>query len=228
MLSNDFDGSGFFITGPLVSDAQLLLLTKEVDAVSGSFASNKVGYRQFLAEPWCSELAELLKQHSSLASVLPPTYVAVQCILFEKSVDCNWLVAFHQDLSIPVAKRIEHVALSGWSEKEGCWFVQPPTEVLQQLVAVRFHVDVCTSLDGALKVIPGSHQHGRVDLTLAQALRETSGELTCEVDRGGALVMRPLLLHSSSKASGNSQRRVLHFLFGPVDLPFGLQWHHAI
>jgi hypothetical protein len=36
--------------------------------------------------------------------------------------------------------------------------------------------------------------------------------------------MRPLLLHASSKATGTSRRRVLHFVFGPPDLPLGLAW----
>jgi hypothetical protein len=39
--------------------------------------------------------------------------------------------------------------------------------------------------------------------------------------------MSPLLLHSSSKATGASLRRVLHLLFGPPELPFGLAWHDA-
>jgi hypothetical protein len=38
------------------------------------------------------------------------------------------------------------------------------------------------------------------------------------------MAMRPLLLHASSKATGSSRRRVLHFLFGPPALPFGLEW----
>lgn len=38
------------------------------------------------------------------------------------------------------------------------------------------------------------------------------------------LVMRPLLLHASSQAQGTGRRRVLHGLFGPRTLPFGLQW----
>jgi hypothetical protein len=42
-----------------------------------------------------------------------------------------------------------------------------------------------------------------------------------------ALVMRPLALHTSSKATGTSRRRVLHFVFGPAELPYGLQWEHA-
>jgi len=42
--------------------------------------------------------------------------------------------------------------------------------------------------------------------------------------RGDALLMRPLVLHASSKASGTSRRRVLHFVFGPQALPCGLAW----
>jgi hypothetical protein len=38
------------------------------------------------------------------------------------------------------------------------------------------------------------------------------------------MLMRPLLLHASSRASGASRRRVLHFVFGPRELPFGLAW----
>jgi hypothetical protein len=56
------------------------------------------------------------------------------------------------------------------------------------------------------------------------ALRQASGEVACAAPRGSALVMRPLLLHGSSKARGTRLRRVLHFLFGPRELPFGLRW----
>jgi hypothetical protein len=40
--------------------------------------------------------------------------------------------------------------------------------------------------------------------------------------------MRPLALHTSSKATGTGRRRVLHVVFGPPELPFGLQWQHAV
>jgi hypothetical protein len=42
------------------------------------------------------------------------------------------------------------------------------------------------------------------------------------------LVMRPLLLHASSKATSLTPRRVLHFLFGPPSLPLGLEWQWAV
>jgi hypothetical protein len=75
--------------------------------------------------------------------------------------------------------------------------------------------------------VPGSHLHGRLSTDQANALREQIGATICTANRGDALLMRPLLLHASSKADSQSPRRVLHFLFGPRQPPFGLQWHEA-
>jgi hypothetical protein len=58
----------------------------------------------------------------------------------------------------------------------------------------------------------------------ARQERNRSGEFCVAVPRGGIMAMRPLLLHASSKASNDSPRRVLHFVYGPPDLPEGLRW----
>jgi ectoine hydroxylase-related dioxygenase (phytanoyl-CoA dioxygenase family) len=112
--------------------------------------------------------------------------------------------------------------LKGWSRKEGCLLVQAPVSLLEQLVAVRLHLDPCGADDGALRVVPGSHRDGRTDSEDREA--DGRAEIVCDLETGGALVMRPLLLHSSRKATGASRRRVLHFLFGPRELPYGLRW----
>lgn len=72
--------------------------------------------------------------------------------------------------------------------------------------------------------MPGCHAFGRLDAAAAERLRKEQGEVAVPVSRGGALVMRPLLLHASSKATVSVSRRVLHFVFGPRSLPFGLEW----
>ena len=182
------------------------------------------GTRCLLDQPWCRAIALQLCEQPRLQRLIPSGHVAVQCTYFEKSPDHNWLVALHQDLSIPVAARVDSDALRGWSRKEGRDFVQAPAEVLAQLVAVRVHIDPCGAADGALRVVPGSHRAGILDPRQSRLLREARGEFTCALDAGDALVMRPLLLHASSKSSGTSRRRVLHFLFGPRELPHGLQW----
>ena len=106
-------------------------------------------------------------------------------------------------------------------------FVQPPLTILEQLVAVRLHLDACSLEDGPLKVVSGTHRQGRIDPTVAATMRARH-EVPCTANRGDALVMRPLLLHASSKSTGQRRRRVLHFVFGPRELPLGLQWHRAI
>jgi len=133
-----------------------------------------------------------LKHHAGIEPHLPEGALAVQCALFDKSPERNWLVAPHQDLSIPVRDRVESPACSGWSVKEGVTFVQPPT-----------------AAD-------------------ARGHRQSDDEVTCTLGRGDALLLRPLLLHASSKATSDLPRRILHFLFGRPLLPFGLRWHHAV
>lgn len=220
-MTSAFDDDGFSVVTALLPDAELARIDS---ALAGR---SRVGARDLLAEPWCIELALRLQADARLGDALPRTHVPVQCTSFEKSVERNWLVPVHQDVAIPVAGRVAHPALSGWSDKGGTWFVQPPVDVLEQLVAVRLHIDDCGAGDGPLHVVPGSHRHGRLADASAIALRDACGTVACPVPRGGAMVLRPLLLHASSKATGSSRRRVLHFLFGPRALPCGLAWPHA-
>jgi ectoine hydroxylase-related dioxygenase (phytanoyl-CoA dioxygenase family) len=148
--------------------------------------------------------------------------------LFDKSPLKNWLVALHQDRSISVRRRVESPSLTGWSEKEGDIFVQPPRAVLESVTAIRVHIDACPVEGGALRVVPGSHLSGVLAPNDVERLRDRSGEEVIPLLRGGALILKPLLLHASSKARVAVQRRVLHFVFGPRALPLGLEWQHAI
>ncbi len=186
------------------------------------------GTRNLLARSWCQELSQRIATHPAIRLLLPSSPGAVQCTYFEKSQDQNWLVSLHQDLSIPVRERVDHPELRGWSLKEEQLFVQPPASLLEKLLAVRVHLDDCGADSGPLRVVRGSHRFGRVSEEQARALRDTNGETICEADAGSALVMRPLLLHASSKATAAHHRRVLHFLFGSDSPGYGLQWQQHV
>ena len=186
------------------------------------------GSRTLLAHPTCREIVIHLKSHLVVASLLPSDPVAIQCTLFDKSPKKNWLVSLHQDLSIPVRERTQNSECSGWSQKEGQWFVQPPVNVLEGLVAVRVHLDASTADNGPLRVVPGSHLQGRLASSEADAQRQATGEVSVLAARGDAIAMRPLLLHASSKAIVPRPRRVLHFVFGPRELTHGLAWAHVV
>jgi hypothetical protein len=159
------------------------------------------------------ELAVRLPHDERLSGILSTEVIPVQRTLFVKSIESNWLVSLHQDLSIPVAERVESPGCQGWSEKDDELFVQPPVSVLDSVLALRLHLDDCKERNGALRVVPGSHRLGR--LTTAEAVRakDELGEVCVEIPRGGAILMKPLLLHASSKVSIDNMRRVLHFVF---------------
>ena len=219
---SQFKKDGYFVI-PAVIDA---VLNRRLGAFVAGIASG-AGSRRLLDQAWCAHLAGALRGDARIRSLLPRDAVAVQCTLFNKSPTKNWLVALHQDLSIPVSNRVDGPECSGWSEKEGQMYVQPPVSVLERLVAVRVHIDDCAAESGALRVVPHSHMDGRLEPSQAEELRQQHGETVVPVAQGGVLVMRPLLLHASSKATSATPRRVLHFVFGPPSLPLGLEWQWA-
>ncbi len=210
---------GFTLVQSLLSEAQCNDVSRSLVAAD----TRGAGSRRLLHKAWCADLACKVMAHPDVREALPARARAVQCTFFEKSAAKNWLVPIHQDLSIPVSHRVDHPALSGWSEKEGAIFVQAPDRVLEQMLAVRVHVDDCSPEDGPLRVVPGSHELGRVEPAQAAIAGRTAG-VVVPAKRGDALLMRPLVLHASSKSSGSSLRRVLHFVFGPEVLPYGLAW----
>ncbi len=222
--SDDFLTQGYALVADALSPARCAELCEGVKSAS----SLSGGTRSLLREPWCMALAGELQRHPPIARCLPADSVAVQCTYFEKSAHRNWLVPLHQDVSIAVQSRSDAPGYSAWSTKEGMVFVQPPLEVLQSLVAVRLHLDACGPQDGPLQVVAGSHSLGLIESDAAGHLRQSQGLALCAAHVGGVLVMKPLLLHASSKATGGSRRRVLHFVFGTPTLPSGVRWHDAV
>ena len=47
-------------------------------------------------------------------------------------------------------------------------------------------------------------------------------ERICEVNKGGILIMKPLILHSSKRTENQKNRRVIHIEFTDKELPIGL------
>jgi ectoine hydroxylase-related dioxygenase (phytanoyl-CoA dioxygenase family) len=154
--------------------------------------------------------------------------LAVRGILFDKTPDANWKVVWHQDLTIAVRERADVPGFGPWSEKEGVVHVQPPIELLADMVAVRIHLDDCTLANGPVRVLPGSHLRGRLSGAMIDAERRSTVDVVCTVPRGGVLAFHSLLLHASSPAESPTHRRVVHLEFVArkwSSLPEGLEWY---
>lgn len=174
--------------------------------------------------PAARELSRSPAVRALAEPVLGPDCFAVRGVLFDKTPAAPWKVAWHQDLSIAVRERVEAEGFGPWSVKAGVVHVQPPARVLEGVLAVRLHLDDCDETNGPLRVLPGSHAFGRLGAEEIRRRRAAEGAVTCVVPRGGALLMRPLLLHSSPAPTAPRRRRVVHFEFAAAPLPCGLRW----
>jgi ectoine hydroxylase-related dioxygenase (phytanoyl-CoA dioxygenase family) len=167
------------------------------------------------------ELAEILR---IVSQILGKEAFLVRATLFDKTPEANWKVPWHQDVTIAVKERRDTPGYGPWSVKSGVPHVQPPSDVLERMVTIRVHMDPCPATNGALRVMPGSHRLGRLNQNDVPSRIDERIVVCCAANAGDLLVMRPLLLHSSSASLEPGHRRVLHFDFASGDLANGLQW----
>jgi hypothetical protein len=212
---------GFAIVPRFISDAQRINIIATIGPASGA------GRRRLLSLPIVYELAHSKQLLDLVRPYVPSEPTPIRAIYFNKSPGANWLVSWHQDLTIAVRERIELPGFGPWNTKEGVPHVQPPVVYLEQMLAVRIHLDDADESNGALKVLPGTHNLGRLSAEQIQELRLQREEYLCTAATGDALLMRPLLLHASSRSTSDRPRRVLHIEYAGFKLPGGLEWHEA-
>ena len=97
-----------------------------------------------------------------------------------------------------------------WSVKEGTICAHAPASALEQIVAIRVHLDDSNAENGALKILPGTHSSGVLSDDAIHELAARTPAVECCVKAGGVLLMRPLVVHASSKTRSGAPRRVLH------------------
>jgi len=153
-------------------------------------------------------------------------YFVVKSIYFDKPGTSNWFVAWHQDLTISVDKKVVLSGYSNWTVKQDQFAVQPPLELLEDNFTIRIHLDDANENNGALKVVPGSHLKG---VSRAEDINWDEETVdTCNVKCGGIMIMRPLLMHASDRTINNEKRRVIHIEFSRTKLPEEINWSEMI
>jgi hypothetical protein len=204
------------LTAPAVAELQTLL-----GPATGAGERGLLGRPEIRAWANSERLLDLIRPHLAHAPV------PVRAIYFDKSAETNWLVPWHQDLTLALRTRLGVAGFGPWTVKDGIPHVQPPVELLGQMLTVRLHLDDADESNGALRVLPGSHRAGRLSAPAIQQYRAEQPEFLCTVSAGDAVLMRPLLLHASSRSTSARHRRVLHLEYAAFDLPPGLNWHEA-
>jgi len=174
------------------------------------------------------ELAALLAAEGPVgrvaARLIGPDARPVRAVLFDKSPNANWIVAWHQDRTIPVRERHETPGFSPWSTKDGVPHVAPPVSVLKGMATLRLHLDPVDAGNAPLVVALGSHRLGLVPANEAAERAADGPNLVCEAAPGDVWAYSTPILHMSARSVGDRRRRVLQLDYAATPLPGLLEW----
>src|SRR4030095_767097 len=192
--------------------------------VKNASTMGRAGARNLMSNPVIADLAFDSRLLQLAADALGSKAQPFRATLFEKSGAANWHVLWHQDRALPMSRRFESYEWGPCTTKAGGLYALAPAWALKTVLALRVHLDASTLSNGPLQVIPNSHKDGVLSPAAIQRLMSTRAAETCTVGRGGILAMRPLLLHSSTKARCDEPRRVIHIEYAAsLDFATGLR-----
>ena len=230
-IKNEIDSEGFVIINDIYSEIEIEKIIHEIEKVTENETANSTfrksedlfAIRQFHKEiPKSINLIFNQKLKEIIRQNFGENFFITKSIYFDKPQKSNWFVAYHQDLTISVDKKISIKNFEHWTTKQNQFAVQPPIEILEKNFTIRIHIDKTTKENGALKVLNKSHNKGILRTENIEVKNEI--ETICEVEKGGIMIMKPLLFHASNKTTNNERRRVIHIEFSNQKLPNELEW----
>ena len=199
---------GYGIIPDVLSENEIAPLAAELRR--SDLPRSRAGIRHAMSNATIAAVSQSPQLLGLAAQILGSGAIPFRATLFAKSPTANWLVVWHQDTALPLKVRCEVPEWGPWSVKEGVVYAHAPATALSEVLALRIHLDDSTADNGPLRVLPATHTLGILsDETLHQLSTEIV-PIDCLVPRGGILLMRPLLVHASSKSRSESSRRVLH------------------
>lgn len=95
---------------------------------------------------------------------------------------------------------------------------------MENIVTVRINLDESNQENGTLKLIPKTHNLGILKPEQIKSIIKQKKPIFCNLNQGDVLIMKPLILHSSTKAIKPINRRVIHLEYSDYQLPKGLEW----
>ncbi|MBQ0910026.1 phytanoyl-CoA dioxygenase family protein [Flavobacterium sp. F-328] len=233
--NKEINSEGFAIIDKVYSENEIEKIISEIEKVTENETENSTFRKSedlFAIRQFHKEIPETLNYifNQNLREIIKSNfgenYFITKSIYFDKPEKSNWFVAYHQDLTISVDKKMEIKNFENWTTKQNQFAVQPPKEILEQNFTIRIHLDKTTKENGALKVLNKSHKKGIIRTENIEL--ENEMETICEVEKGGIMIMKPLLFHASNKTTNYERRRVIHIEFSNQNLPNELEWSERI
>jgi hypothetical protein len=202
------EGQVFEVVPNVIDSATLSSLIRILG--DSSLQRSRAGMRNALQLEAVRSLAFDPSLNNFAKRALGDTEAPFRATLFDKSSISNWLVVWHQDTALPLRERHDVNGWGPWSVKEGVIRAHAPASALEQVLAIRAHLDDSAADNGPLKVLAATHKLGVPSEDAIHELAERTPAVECHVGSGGLILMKPLLAHASSKSKNNAPRRVLH------------------
>lgn len=165
-----------------------------------------------------------LRELTMLVRVTLPRAEPVRVVFFNKSDTTNWSLAWHQDRVVAVKARCDVPGFANWTRKDGVWHAEPPTELLQQMIFARVHLDDATETNGCLKLALGTHTFGRIAADDMQGVVQRAVVEDCVAERGDVLLAKALIVHRSASSQTGARRRAIRVDYCAESLPAPLEW----
>lgn len=199
---------GFSILPEIISNREIARLVASLQR--SELPRSRAGMRHAMKNADVSALARDARLMALAQQVLGPEALPFRATLFDKSPVSNWLVVSHQDTALPLQQRRDTPGWGPWSIKDGVNYAHAPAAALENVLALRLHLDDSVAENGPLRILPKTHTLGVLTDETLHDLSTQIPAVDCLVPRGGILAMRPLLVHASSKSQSKAPRRVLH------------------
>jgi len=203
-----------------LSETELSILR----ALADSILVGRSGARLFGGEVADVVLSPAGALRKIAVSILGDRASPVRAVLFDKTAETNWSVGWHQDRTIAVLARHEVEGYGPWSRKHGAIHVEPPFDILRNMITLRAHLDDCDDENAPLLIAVGSHLLGRLPVEQVAGIGERLGTAQCLAQARDVWAYATPIVHGSRRASRPRQRRVLQIDYSVDDLPGGLQW----
>ena len=130
---------GYAIVRDVFSSVELYTASEEL--AGAELKRSRAGARHVLSLRSFSRIAHREELLAIARGVLGPGALPFRTTFFDKAPSSNWLVAWHQDTPLPLMARREMPGRGPWSLKDGVICAHAPASGLEQVLALRVHLD---------------------------------------------------------------------------------------
>lgn len=225
-MKSEYTEAGYYLLESALNEDIISTLKDEMSEFDGKI--NNYGVRSLINKvPYIKDMAFSSPLIDIAKEILGENARPVRSVFFDKVIEANWNVAWHQDTSIALKSKHEIAGFGSWTEKQGVVHAEPPEEYLTNTLTFRIHLDNANTESGVIRVVPGTHKNGRVISSEILKIVESSKAIECDAKAGDVLLMNPLLFHSSRKATNPNHRRIIHIEYSAKELPRPLEWYEC-